>query len=228
LFQLLLTHRGHLLQREEIVDILWPELDPDAAQRDFKVALNAVNKALEPDRTPGAEPAYVRRHDTTYGLRPHADLWLDADAFQEQVATGDESKEDEARATAYQNALNLYQGEYLQETLYEDWFSEERERLLTLYLRTAEKLAGVRLGQGRYDEVIGLCRRILARDDCWERAYRLMMVAYARQGNRARALRAYQSLVETLQRELAARPGPATQQIYECVVEGRAVDERLI
>jgi LuxR family maltose regulon positive regulatory protein len=225
LFQLFLIHRGRLLQREEIVELLWPDLDPEAVQRDFKVALNALNKALEPDRPAGAEPAYVTRHSTTYGLRPGADFWLDSEAFQRLVDQGDRLQKDpEACAEAYQNALALYQGEYLQDALYEDWASEERERLLALYLRTAEKLAAVRVTQGRYDEAISLCRRILARDVCWERAYRLMMAAYALQGNRPRALRTYQACEETLRGELDAEPGPSTQHLYQQILNGSPVE----
>jgi DNA-binding SARP family transcriptional activator len=229
LFQLLLTYRGRMLQREEIVNILWPDLEPDAVQRDFKVALNALNKALEPDRPPGTEPAYIVRHGTTYGLRPGADLWCDFDDFQRLIDRGDECQESpEDCSDAYRRALDLYQGEYLQEELYEDWSSEERERLLALYLRTAEKLAAVRLEQGHYDEAISLCRRILARDDCWERAYRLMMAAFARQGNRPRALRLYQTCEETLQRELDAEPGPATQRLYGQISSGAPVQDWII
>jgi len=228
LFQLLLTHRGRMLQREEIVDTLWPELEPDAVQRNFKVALNAVNKALEPDRQAGEEPAYIARHGSTYGLRPEADLWLDAHEFQQFIETGDQQRDPALAADAYQRALELYQGEYLQDALYEDWASEERERLLALYLRTAEKLAAVQLEQGRYDDAINLCRRILARDDCWERAYRLMMVAYTRQGNRPRALRVYQTCEETLRRELEIEPGPATRHLHAHIADNTAFDHLTI
>ncbi len=221
LFQLLLTRRGQTLQREEIVDILWPDLDPDAVHRDFKVALNALNGALEPNRPPGTEPAYIVRHGTTYGLRPGGDVWLDADEFERLIEQGDRCTEDpEICADAYQRALDLYHGEYLRETLYEDWASEERERLLTLFLRTTEKLAKVRVDQGIYDEAIALCQRILALDNCWERAYRLMMIAYALQGNHSQSLRTFQTCEETLQHELGTGPGPTTRRLFEQIYSG--------
>jgi LuxR family maltose regulon positive regulatory protein len=226
LFQLLLTYRGRTMQREEIADILWPDLDPEAIQRHFKVALNALNRALEPERPPGSEPAYILRHSTTYGLRPGADLWLDVDEFKRLIKEGDRCQDDPQTSTdAYQCALDLYQGPYLQEALYEDWTSEERERLLALYLRTAEKLATARLAQGRFDETIEWSRRILAVDNCWERAYRLMMVAYARQGNRPRALRVFQACEETLRRELDTEPGPAIRRLGEQLSSGAPVKD---
>ena len=56
---------------------------------------------------------------------------------------------------------------------------------------------------------------ILARDDCWEQAYRLMMMAYAQLGNRAQALRTYQRCVERLRQELDVEPSTATVRLYE-------------
>jgi ATP/maltotriose-dependent transcriptional regulator MalT/DNA-binding SARP family transcriptional activator len=216
LFQLLLTRRGRTLQREEIVDVLWPNLDPEAIQRDFKVALNALNKALEPDRPPGAEPAFVDRHGTTYRLRQGADLWIDAVEFQNLIDRADHNQEDpEASARLYEGALKLYQGDFLQDSLYEDWTSEERQRLQALYLHTSEKLGAAHVQQGRYDEAIDLCRRILVLDNCWERAYRLMMAAFAHGGNTSRALRVFQTCEATMQRELGTQPSAATMRLYE-------------
>jgi LuxR family maltose regulon positive regulatory protein len=226
LFQLLLTQRGQMLQREEVMETLWPGLDPDAGQRDFKVALNALNRALEPEREAGAESAYVVRQGSSYGLRTGADIWLDTELFESLIEEGDRAPSgSEARVEAFQAALELYEGDYLQEALYEDWASAERERLSTLYLRTAEKLAAIRVRQGRYDQAIDLCRDILSMDDCWERAYRLMMIAYARQGNRPRALRVYRRCRETLQQALGADPGAITERLHEQIRRGAPAEE---
>jgi LuxR family transcriptional regulator, maltose regulon positive regulatory protein len=148
LFQLLLAERGassggHWLQRDQIVERLWPQLAPEAAVRDFKVALNALNKALEPASTAASRAFFfVEREGTAYRLRPEADIWFDAAEFEalcERGLRADASgfaDEDTLRA-----ALELYGGDYLPDALYEDWAAEPRERLLTLYLRAADRLA---------------------------------------------------------------------------------------
>ena len=61
LFQLFITQRDRQFQREEITEILWPDLSPEAAIRDFKVALNALNKVLEPNRPADAPFAFIVR-----------------------------------------------------------------------------------------------------------------------------------------------------------------------
>jgi two-component SAPR family response regulator len=136
------------------------------------------------------------------------------------VAEGDRLfDEDPTRGMChYRKAIALYQGDYLEDCLYEEWASEERERLLTLYLRTADRLARTLVEQEAWEEAIEVCRSILARDDCWEQAYRLMMVSYVRLGNRARALRAYQRCTERLQEELAIEPSQMTVELYESLL----------
>jgi DNA-binding SARP family transcriptional activator len=219
LLQLLLTYRGSMLDRDQIIEMLWPGMEPEAGRRNFKVSLSTLCRVLEPARRRRAPSAYVARDGTLYGLRSGADLWLDVERFEWCVAEGDRLFDREAaRASApYRRALRLYQGDFLQECLYEDWCSEERERLLTLYIRTADRLARTLIHQEEWEEAIEVCRSIINRDDCWEHAYRMMMIAYARLDNRTQALRTYQRCVARLRDELEVEPSAATMRLYESI-----------
>ncbi|MBI4731054.1 MAG: hypothetical protein HY781_02805 [Chloroflexi bacterium] len=84
LFQLLVNTRGQWLTREQIVDLLWPDLSSESANRDFKVALNALNRALEPKRPPSAPPYFIIRLGNTYGINPQAQLVTDADEIERE------------------------------------------------------------------------------------------------------------------------------------------------
>ncbi|MEW5956564.1 MAG: BTAD domain-containing putative transcriptional regulator [Chloroflexota bacterium] len=226
LFQFLLTYRQSLLDRDQIIEMLWPEVDPDVGRRDFKVALSTLLRVLEPNHNRGASSAYVFRDGTLYGLRPEADLQLDAEQFEQLIAAGDNLFEQNVPdwPDHYRQALALYQGDYLQECLYQDWCSEERERLLTLYLRTADRLAHTLVERQQWAEAIQVCQSILAHDDCWEQAYQLMMIAYARLGNRARVLRTYQRCVNRLQHQLGLEPSPDTVRVYHAIVPANSAD----
>jgi LuxR family maltose regulon positive regulatory protein len=206
-FQLLLTYRGQWFYREQIMDQLWPHLPPDAAERDFKVALNALNQAIEPRRPRGENPHFVIRKGTVYGLNPAARFVLDVDDF-ERLATADD-------VDLLQRALSLYEDDYLPESLYEDWSSAERQRLRHLYLVTAERLARHLVQAEAWDEVIQTCRAMLARDNCWEAAYRLLMRAHAAQGSRSQIHSVYQRCITTLREELDAEPSATTQALFE-------------
>ena len=60
-----------------------------------------------------------------------------------------------------------------------------------------------------------MCQTILARDNCWEGAYRLLMKAYAAQDNRPQVHSVYQECVATLEEELGVEPSPTTQALFE-------------
>lgn len=219
LFQLLVTLRRQSTRfhKEQIIDLLWPEADADRGDRDFKVALNALHKAIEPERKPRAEPYFLRRHELAYGLQFEA-IEIDADAFEQAIAAGNLAlaTDEECAITQFHAALELYQGDYLPERRYEDWSSGERERLQVLALNGMTVLAHLLLTRVP-QESIRLTERVLSIDPIWEDAYRIQMRAYLAQGNRPMALRVYQRCVETLDRELGIPPLRQTTEIYATI-----------
>ncbi|MCA9955738.1 MAG: bacterial transcriptional activator domain-containing protein, partial [Anaerolineales bacterium] len=205
--------------RDQIAEMLWPELDPEGAVRDFKIAFSAMCSVLEPDRKRNAPSAFVVRDGSRYGLREEADIWLDAAEFEALIDEGDPlfAKNVAKAMGVYETAVSLYEGDYLQAFPYETWSHEERERLRARFLHAADRLAESLAGQGAWERVITLSQTILQQDDCWENAYRLLMQAHIQQGNRVQALRTYQRCETTLQAGLGVTPAPATVQLYETI-----------
>lgn len=218
-FQLLLTHRDGLLHRDQIAARLWPELDEEGAVRDFKIAYSAMCNVLEPERKRNAPSAFVARDGSRYGLRTDADLWLDVAAFETAVDAGDRLyTTDLSAATAhYQIAFDLYEGDFLQAYPYEEWCNDERDRLQSRYLRAAERLAQGLVAQERWEAVLPVCHAILEIDNCWEKAYQMLMQAYHRLGNRTQAIRIYQRCEAALQKGLSVAPTAVTVQLYETI-----------
>jgi LuxR family maltose regulon positive regulatory protein len=221
LLGLLLTNRHHWLLRDQICDALWADDNQADAETQFKVTLNALNTVLEPARPPRTPPFYIRRQGGAYRFCPPDGVWLDVVEFEAQIdaartrmaAGADDDLV--AAQEALTMAVQLYQGDYLGEYLYEDWTREERERLSARYLEAATTLADLFNQRNQTSEAIRLCETIVARDPCWEAAYQLLMRAYARQGNRRQALAAYERCVRSLRDHLDMAPLPQTTQIYE-------------
>ncbi|MBE7551310.1 MAG: transcriptional regulator [Anaerolineales bacterium] len=216
LFQFLVTARRRTvhLHKEQIIDRLWPELNSEEGDRDFKVALNAIFKAIEPERSPRAESRFIQRQGLVYSLNL-SESWVDADAFENLIALGNKTLPNNPLAAieCYQQALALYGGDYLPERRYEDWSSAERERLHLLALGTMTTLASLLVEQSPL-ESIRLTQHVLAVDPVWEDAYRVQMRAYLAQDNRPLAQRTYRACADMLQRELGVEPLPETQRLY--------------
>ncbi|RXT04312.1 BTAD domain-containing putative transcriptional regulator [Ammoniphilus sp. CFH 90114] len=218
LFQLLITRRKHLLPKEEIYHLLWGETDEEVAGRDFKVALNALNKALEPGRKARSNPFYIQRHGSSYGLNLASGYRLDSEEFEILVQKGLDHKHAVSAKDCLRKAMELYKGDYLPECRYEDWSIEEKERLRVLYLRAAERLANLYVQFEDYDEVIACCEKIIQTDPCAEEAYRLIMYSYAMMNNRTLAIKYYHKCEEKLKEELGIRPSSLTQQLHRNIL----------
>ncbi len=213
LFQLFLATRGQWLLREQITDMLWPDLPAESAVRDFKVALNALQRALDPRRPRSAPPYFVIRKGSAYGLNPQAALVTDADLFDRLADSDDPEK--------LQAAFSLYEDDFLPECCYYDWASLERDARRRKFLDIAEKLARRSLQTQQWEMALTVCQTALRREKCWEPGYALSMQAYAAQGNLPQARQTYQRCAAVLKEELGLdAPSEETQRIYQLITRG--------
>lgn len=215
LFQLLLTYRGTWIQREQICAWLWPDADLEAAERQFKVTLNALNTALEPQRPPRTAPFFIRRQGLAYSFAPSYGVWIDVDEFELRVAGAAARDEPDFARRNAQIAVQLYRGDYLAESLYDPWTTEERERLLARFLATSVRYAEQMSSAGEQSAAIELCEQVLRRDRGYEEAYQTLMRSHARAGSRSQALRTYSRCLQALQDDLGIEPLPETIALYE-------------
>lgn len=219
LFQFLITARTRSsLHREKIIDRLWEDAEKDEGDRNFKVALHGINKALEPNRPPRTDPKYIIRQGITYQLN-HVDIWIDAQAVEDYIAVANEARgtDNNIAISAYRSALECHSGVYLPNRIYEDWSSEERERLQVLILSAYISLAELMLDQQPL-ETVRLAQKAISIDSTWEDAYQLQMKAYLVQGNRPAAIKSYQQCVKVLDKEFGLDPLPETQEIYDSIM----------
>lgn len=195
LVQLLALADRHLLLRDQVIDTLWPHLDPEAGAANLRKAAHQVRQA-------------TRREDAVVlgggrvALFPERRIVTDVATFERLVgaalAVGDPA--------ACAEAADSYGGTLLPEAIYADWTGSHRE-----YLRERH-LAVLRAG--------GLWERLAAADPTDEPAHRELMAAELTAGNRHAAIRWYGRLRTALERELGVAPGPETRAAYERCVAG--------
>jgi len=216
LFQFLVTARHRRgLHKEQIVDRIWEEMKQKTADQNFKVAMHGINKTLEPNRKNRQDPKYVVRQGITYQLNLE-EVWIDADAMEQLIAIGNQALNDdpETAEIAYREAINLHHGVYIPNRLYEDWTSDERERLQVLALGAMVTL-GELLAKKNPMESVRLAQMTLQLDSAWEDAYRVQMEAYFHKGNRPMAIKTYQQCERVLEQEFGIKPLPETRKLLE-------------
>ncbi|MEW6425552.1 MAG: BTAD domain-containing putative transcriptional regulator [Bacillota bacterium] len=217
LFLLFLTRRRQLLHKEEIMAYLWQDAEPEAALRDFKVALNALMNVLEPGRQPRSPSFFIQREGAAYYFNLASGFWLDAEEFENLVARAQKvaAQWPEQAEIQLKRALELYEGDYLQGVFQDEWCLEERERLAVLYIRALELLAKLLARRGDYAGCLKAAEKILEKDNCWEEAYRLQMLCYGKLNNGAMVTRVYKKCAAVLKEELGVNPSGKTAGLYK-------------
>ncbi|MCM3338912.1 hypothetical protein M3650_09790 [Paenibacillus sp. MER TA 81-3] len=227
LFQLLVTRRHRPLTKEEMFVQLFPDAEEKAANRDFKVALNALNTALEPHRRARATPYFIIRRGSAYQLNPAAGWVLDANRFEQSIVYGLEANDADEAIPLLEEGLHRYQGDYLPERRYEDWCIEERERLQVLFMRGAERLSLYYVEVEAYDKAIRWAEAMTVKDHCWEEAYRIMISCHLRLNNRIQALKWYRKCAKALQDELGIEPMPSIRELMTSIVVQGGFEDNL-
>jgi len=212
LFQFFIISRNRTsLHKEIIIDRLW---DGDASDQQFKVALHGINKVLS-NTNHNADIKFFIRQGSTYTLNMDH-IWLDSHAMESYIKIGNNTvdKQAELALIAYQKAIDLYQGIFLPNRIYEDWTTAEREKLQMLALNAHINLAELLLDD-QPDECIRITEKALDIDPTWEEAYRIQMTAHMVNGNRPQAIRTFQKCKETLDREFGLEPLPDTVSLLK-------------
>src|SRR5215204_2890781 len=79
LVKLLALSSGHRMHREQVMDILWPELGTRAAANNLRQVLHVARRVFDPD--PSAASRYLSLKGEQLALCPGEQLWVDVEAF---------------------------------------------------------------------------------------------------------------------------------------------------
>jgi DNA-binding SARP family transcriptional activator len=223
IFKYMIANRGRPIPKDILMDLLWYGAEPEAARNNLNVAIYGLRQALKSVRSDFPHILFQNDH---YLLNPAMTLWVDIMEFKEHYESG-RNLEREGDAIGamreYEMAEGLYQGDFLEEDLYEDWPMLQRESLRDSYLFILDRLSCHHFEERSYTTCIHLCQKILDKDDCREDAHRRLMRTFSRQGQRNLALRQYRACVETLANVLDVSPMEETIALYHCIRRGEVI-----
>jgi DNA-binding SARP family transcriptional activator len=204
LLWLLTSREQRSVLREEALELLWPETDPEATAPRLRVALHALRGALEPDRKSRGQDRFVHTDGNRITLDPSVQIdWtefrrlargaFDADAGQEAVVLGHQ-------------AIALYQGAYLEDAIDLPWAEGLRESLKVTFIELTLHTAEAEFNRGALSAAVELAHRALDADRYREGAYRLLAQVHLSSGDTAAAQRAFRTCAERLSEDLGVRP----------------------
>jgi DNA-binding SARP family transcriptional activator len=209
--------------KDMLMEALWPDCDPQAANNNLKAAMHGLRQTLNCLFEQSDSFPYVLFLQGSYLMNPDVELWLDVEEFEQHWKLGRSLEKAGKLAEAvkeFELAEALYRGDYLENEPYEDWTLLRREALKDIYIIILGKLADYAVDNGDLESGIVHCQKILTKDSLREDAYRRLMCCYSRLGQRNRALHWYEIYRRTIQAELDTTPDYEMTSLYNQIVKG--------
>lgn len=206
---LMLARPGGFHRRDNLLALLWPDLDQAHARGALRAALHHLRHAL------GAA-VLVTQGDEEVAIANEA-VRCDAEAFERALGAGRPA-----------DAMELYRGELLAGLFvsdapeFEQWLDRERTRLRQRAAAAAWHLSEQEEAAGRRPEAAAWARRALAIEPYDEEGLRRLIRLLDRAGESAQALRAYEGFARDLSREFDLEPAAETAQLLAAVRQQRA------
>jgi predicted ATPase/DNA-binding SARP family transcriptional activator len=197
--------------REELLELLWPEHDPDSARRSLRVSLTSLRHQLEP---PGVPAGAVLAADRWSVSLSRAAAETDVELFETALRRAQQASTPAERVAHLAAAVGGYRGRLAPE-LYYDWALTEQQRLEAGYLRAVRGLTDDLAALGRGAEAIEHLHRAVACDPLSAELHEALIRLLAARGEVRAALGVYADLARRLREELDAAPPARLRTLAE-------------
>jgi len=207
---------GRNISAGRIIDLIWPDMDPDLSYQTFKTTLHRLRRLLALEQAVMFQEGCLSI-DQRYCW---ADIWtferlvglIDA---RRSAATPDAPPEETARLT--DRALSLYSGNFLADESGLPWAHSARERLRSKFVRLVVNAGYSWERAGVWHKAIEYYQKGLEMDELVEEFYQRLLICYGHLGKKGEALLLYRRCRRLLALQCIT-PSARTKAAYEAVM----------
>ena len=219
----LIAHRERTVPQSEFIELFWPEENSANPTNALKTLLYRVRSLLEPLFGEGLEPILSQRG--AYAWNPAIACEMDVDRFELLCRRAqDTALPAQKRMALYEEAAEVYRGDYLPKLANQMWVVPISAHYHTLYLEAVKEYADLLEHAEKFETMAELCTRASQLDPLDESLHTLIVRALLRQGKDSAALSHYEKATDLLYRNLGVRPSEELRALYREIMD---VEERL-
>jgi ATP/maltotriose-dependent transcriptional regulator MalT/DNA-binding SARP family transcriptional activator len=200
-----LVARRRPTSRDQLIELLWPEVDPALAGNRLSVLLSTVREVLQPEPTSEGPLVTI---DGAVSLNP-SQVRVDVEDFLAQATAAldaDRAKAPDATARLA-NAVTAYTGGFLEDDPYQEWAVTLAEEVRATHIALLRALAARLRDALDTDAVVRYTLRLLEQDCYDEEAHLNLVGVLLSAGHLGQARRHYKNYVRRM-KEIGVRPRP--------------------
>nr|NJM00886.1 hypothetical protein [Desulfobacula sp.] len=220
LLKSIVLHGSRDIPKEILMDDLWPDADSASGEKNFKINLHRLRKAMEPEVKKEFGYSYIVQKAGLVSLDPVL-VTLDVDEFLclgVRAAENEKNNNLDAALELYDRAAELYKGDYFAEEPYMEWILRKRDLLRAKYIEVLEKKARLHEELDQIQKAVDTWQRILDTEPYSETAYQNLMILYADSGRRNKAREVFETCLLVFRNELGTEPDKEIFHIYDKIM----------
>jgi predicted ATPase/DNA-binding SARP family transcriptional activator len=221
-----LSLAGHSLPAERLAAVVWPEERPPTWPVALRGVVRALRSALEPAGADGRSLILT----TPAGYALADDTTVDVTLAAESIKRAQQLIESGSRGAAIEllAPIAARRGEQLLPEEDSDWVAEHRAAVDAAALWATELLVEAAGLTGDGQRAVNAARNAVAAYPLDERSHRALIAALAGAGDRAAAVRAYETCRSLLDEQLGVDPSPETVAVYLEALSDQASTSRAV
>ena len=224
LLQVLLFHSEKPVQKDELIDILWPESKNPSSALKFSI-FRLRSELNEIDFFKDKEVIVTTRKG--YILNPNLDWNIDFVELQKAYNQINEGAEllDEKEFKIARKIFRLYQGRFYASPSQLHWILQKQEVFRQMYVKTMTRTSCYLYTQKRYDEMMLMNYQAVLIEPFNEGLHYYYMKGLVATRNYREALKYYDELNDIFLSELGTGLSKRFKQLYDIIIADHAKEE---
>lgn len=224
LLQVLLFHSEKPVQKDELIDILWPESKNPSSALKFSI-FRLRSELNEIDFFKDKEVIVTTRNG--YILNPNLDWNIDFVELQKAYNQINEGAEllDEKEFKIARKIFRLYQGRFYASPSQLHWILQKQEVFRQMYVKTMMRTSCYLYTQKRYDEMMLMNYQAVLIEPFNEGLHYYYMKGLVATRNYREALKYYDELNDIFLSELGTGLSKRFKQLYDIIIADHAKEE---
>ena len=202
----LLLNKDHFVHRKTLAELFWPEMDAISALMNLRNVVYEMKRVLSDHGfTNKSEDSLIINQGGGLAINAGRISYLDTDElralYNQWKSLPPDTPPSKQKIDALERIAAIYKGNFLEEDIYEDWTSFEREKLKAIWLESLFSLSGIYESRQENLKKERLLLQILTFDPFNEEACASLLKLYLRTNQRSRAVLLYEGFAERMKKE---------------------------
>lgn len=213
LLEYLIAFRNNTISQNELVEALWPDNGSENPANALKNLVYRIRTLFASHGIPCAKEFIVFRHGA-YHWNNALPCQVDTEDFENLAKAALQASCAEEKVDIYMRAMELYKGDFLPGSGYEEWAVPLTGYYRSVYFKCVYEAVTLLIDLGRFDDIAVICERAAVIDPFEEKAHRYLIFALLKQNKQSAALEHYSHVTDLFYRELGVKPSEAMRDLY--------------